>query len=784
MAPVDASASFEYARFAVGQPVPRSEDPGLLAGRGAYTDDLALAGQAHAWMLRSPYAHGRILAIDTAAARAMPGVLAIWTAADLDAAGYGELRSAPVGRNRDGTPMRETPHPALARDRVRFVGDPLAIVVAERRDQARDAAEAIGLEIDPLPAVTLGSAALAQDAPPLYDHVPGNLLLDFQFGDTAKVDAAFAQAAHVTRLDLRISRVVVSAMEPRAAVVAHDAATGRWTVHMGCQGVFGMRNALADVMKVAPEQIRVLTGNVGGSFGMKAGVYPEYICLLHAARALGRPVKWTEERSASFLSDQAGRDHEVRAELALDAQGHFLAVRLDAVGNMGAFPGNYAPMIPALGLQKNVIGVYRTPALEVKARAALTNTSPMGPYRGAGRPEGNYVMERLVDAAAHELGIDPVDLRRRNHIRPGDFPYAAPNEMTYDGGDFTALLDRAVAAADWDGFAARKAASAARGRLRGRGLAQYLEVTASSVKEMGGIRFEADGTVTLITGTLDYGQGHATPFAQVLADRLGIPFGRIRLLQGDSDQLLAGGGTGGSRSMMMSGSAIAHAAQKVIDAGKAAAAAVLEAAVADIEFVQGRFRIVGTDRAIGLLELAETLRRAPAPLPGAPASLDVAHVDGAVPSAYPNGAHVAEVEIDPETGVVVVDRYASVNDFGVIVNPMLVEGQVHGGVVQGLGQVLLENPVYDDNGQPLAGTYMDYAVPRAADAPMIGFASHPVPAKTNILGVKGCGEAGCAGAMPAVMSAVLDALRPLGVRDVPMPATRQTVWRAIRQAAG
>ncbi len=782
MAPVDAATSLEFARFAVGQPVRRSEDPRLLAGRGSYTDDLDLPGQAHAWILRSPYAHGVIRSIGTEVARAMPGVLAVWTATDLDAMGYGEIRSAPLGKNRDGTPMRETPRPALARDKLRYVGDPVAIVVAETRVQARDAAEAIELDVDVLPAVTSGSAALAAGAPVIYDQVPGNLQYDFRFGDEAKVAAAFAAAAHVTRLEMNINRVVVCAMEPRAAVVAHDAATGRWTVHMGTQGVFGMRAGLADVMKVPVEQIRVLTGNVGGSFGMKAGVYPEYICLLHAARALGRPVKWTEERQASFLSDQAGRDHEVTGELALDKDGNFLALRVASIGNMGAYAGNYAPMIPALGIQKNVIGVYRTPAIEVLARCAVTNTSPMGPYRGAGRPEGNYVMERLVDAAAQEMGIDPIELRRRNHIQPESFPYVAPNEMTYDCGDFGAVLDKAVAASDWHGFARRREESRARGRLRGRGVAQFLEVTAASVKEMGGIRFDADGGVTMITGTLDYGQGHATPFAQVLAARLGIPFDRIRLLQGDSDELLAGGGTGGSRSMMMSGSAIAHAAEKVIEKGRAGASAVLEAAVADIEFVDGRFRIVGTDRGIGLLELAGRLRSGERLPEGTPDSLDVRHVDGAVPSAFPNGCHVAEVEVDPETGVVEVVRYDSVNDFGTIVNPLLVEGQVHGGVAQGIGQALLENPVYDENGQPLAGSYMDYAVPRAGDLPMIGFASHPVPAKTNILGVKGCGEAGCAGAMPAVINAVLDALRPLGVRRIDMPATRQAVWEAISRA--
>ncbi len=782
MAPVDAASSLEFAKFAIGQPVPRSEDPKLLRGRGQYTDDVNLAGQAHAWILRSPHAHGTIRKLDVVAARAMPGVLAVWTAKELEPFDYGTIKCQPVGTNRDGTPMRLPARPALSGDKVRFVGDPVAIVVAETRDQARDAAEAIELDVATLPAVTSARAALAAGAPEIFADVPGNLQFDYHYGDTAKVAEAFKRAAHVTRRELVISRVIVSAMEPRSAVIGYDKASERWTVHIGCQGVFGMRGNLAEIMKVPPEKLRVISGSVGGSFGMKAAVYPEYISLLHAARALGRPVKWTEERSQSFLSDQAGRDHEVVGELALDAQGNFLALRVTAIGNLGAYLSSYAPMIPGIGIVKNAIGVYRTPLIEVATRCAITNTSAIGAYRGAGRPEGNYIMERLVDAAATEMKIDPIELRRRNHIRPDQFPYAAPNDMSYDSGAFSALLDQVVAVADWHGFATRKAESRARGKLRGRGLAQYLEVTAASVKELGGVRFEADGSVTLITGTLDYGQGHASPFAQVLASRLGLPFERIRLLQGDSDELIHGGGTGGSRSMMMSGSAIVGAADKVIEAGKQIASVALEASVADIEFVRGQFRVVGTDSAVGLLDLAAKLRGGMKLPAGVPATLDVTHLDGAVPSAFPNGAHVCEVEIEPETGVVEIVRYSSVNDFGVVVNPLTVEGQVHGGVVQGLGQILFEQTVYDEAGQPIAGSYMDYAVPRAADTPSIGFVSHPVPATTNALGVKGCGEAGCAGAMPAVMNAVVDALAELGIKDIVMPATRERVWQAIRGA--
>ncbi len=631
--------------------------------------------------------------------------------------------------------------------------------------------------------MTDAKAALQPGAPVLYDGVPGNLACDFHYGDSDKVAAAFARAAHVTRLPIVNNRIVVCAMEPRSAIAAYGAEDGRWTLHVGCQGVFGLRASLAkDILNVPPEKVRVLTGNVGGSFGMKAQPFPEYVCLFHAARSLGRPVKWTDERSESFLSDLQGRDHEYMAELALDAEGHFLALRIEAYGNLGAHLAAVSPLMPTGNLLKNAVGVYRTPLIEVSSKLAFTNTVPISAYRGAGRPEGNYVMERLIDAAAAEMAIDRIELRRRNHIQPAEMPYQTPVGTTYDSGDFTTLLDRAIDVADWRGYDARKRASAARGKLRGRGIGSFCEVTAPPMKEMGGIRFEADGTVTIITGTLDYGQGHASPFAQVLHEKLGVPFERIRLLQGDSDELIAGGGTGGSKSMMASGAAIVEASEKVVERGKQIASIVLEAAVADIEFASGTFTIVGTDRAVSLMDLAEQLRgglKLPAEIPP---TLDVKHVFDAAPSAFPNGCHIAELEIDPETGTVAIDRYATVNDFGTIINPLLVEGQLHGGVVQGIGQALMERTVYDADGQLLTGSYMDYAVPRAPDVPNFTFVSHPVPAKTNILGVKGCGEAGCAGSLPAVMNAVVDALSPYGLTHIDMPATPHRIWQAIAAA--
>jgi carbon-monoxide dehydrogenase large subunit len=767
-------------RFGIGQPVRRQEDPILLTGKGRYSDDVSLPGQAHAVMVRSPYAHGVIRGIDIAAAGAMPGVLGIYTAAGI--AAYGTLRCTLPFKHRDGTDMVAPERLALADGKVRFVGDPVALVVAETRAQARDAAEAVMLDIDMLPAVTEASAAAAPGAPTLYDGWPGNVVLDFHFGDQAAVADAFARAAHVATLPLRNNRIVVCAMEPRAAIASWDAAEEKFTLQLGCQGVFGLRAQMAGIMRVPVERMRILTGNVGGSFGMKASAYPEYIPMLHAARELGRPVKWADERSGSFLSDQHGRDHEVTGELALDADGNFLAVRLTAFANMGGYMATVAPLMGTGNFVKNVQSNYRTPLIEVATKCVVTNTTPVSAYRGAGRPEGNYFFERLIEEAARISFIDAVELRRRNHIAPDAMPYKAASGSVYDSGAFTTVLEKALAASDPAGFAARKAESAARGKLRGRGIGNYLEVTAPPAKEQGGLRFEKDGTVTIITGTLDYGQGHWSAFAQVLHDKLGVPFERIRLLQGDSDELVAGGGTGGSKSLMASGAAIAEASALVIEKGRLAAAHVLEAAPADIEFARGRFAIAGTDRGIGVIELAAALRASDALPEDVPSTLDVRHVFDQAPSAFPNGCHVAEVEVDPETGVVAVVRYTSVNDFGVIVNPLLVEGQVHGGVAQGIGQAILESVRYSDDGQILSGSFMDYAIPRARDVPPIHFAPHSVPARTNPLGAKGCGEAGCAGSLPAVMNAIVDALRPLGVTHLDMPATPERVWAAIAGA--
>ena len=773
--------SFALMKFGIGQPVRRTEDPMLVRGEGCYTDDIKLTGEAYAVMVRSRIAHGVIKGVDTTAARNMPGVLGVYTGADL--AAYGTLKCIVPFNNRDGTPMKRPPRPALATDKVRFVGDPVAFVVADTVLHAKDAAEAVEVEIDALPAVVRPEEASRPGAPLIHDEAPGNVALDYHFGDSEKVAAAFDRAAHVTRLKLSNSRVVVNAMEPRAAIGIHDPASGRFTLHAPSQGAFGMRGNMAEILKVEPKQVRILTGHVGGSFGMKSAPFPEYVCVLHAARALGRPVKWTDERSGSFVSDSHGRDHDLTAELALDADGTFLALRITNFGNMGGFLAQVAPMPSTLNTVKNVQSVYRTPLIEVSTKCMFTNTSHVSAYRGAGRPEGNYYMERLIDAAAAEMGIDRVELRRRNQIRPREIPIKTASGSTYDSGDFPGVLKHALEVADVKGFARRKRESRKRGKVRGLGIGSFLEVTAPPSKEMGGIRFEADGTVTIITGTLDYGQGHAAPFAQVLSDKLGIPFERIRLLQGDSDELLAGGGTGGSKSIMHSGTAIVEASAKVIDQGKQIASHVLEAAAADIEFAQGRFVIAGTDRAIGIMELAEKLRSGLNVPEGVPSTLDIRHVsDGPGASTYPNGCHVCEVELDPDTGVIAVVKYSSVNDFGTVINPLIVEGQLHGGVIQGIGQALMEMTVYDEDGQFLTGSFMDYALPRASDSPEVAVVDHPVPATTNVLGVKGCGEAGCAGSLTSVMNAIADALTEFGVPHMDMPATPYRVWRAIQDA--
>ena len=770
-------------KYGVGQPVRRKEDDTLVRGKGRYTDDFNLPGQAHAVVVRSTHAHGIIRSLNTDAARAMPGVLGAWTGKDLDAAGYGPFTCGLPLKSRDGSPLLQTNRQPLATDKVRFVGDPIAFVVAATLAQARDAAEAVEVDIEPLPAVTDPEEAAQPGAPLLYDHIPNNVALDYHYGDMEKVNAAFASAAHVTKVDIENTRVAVVSMEPRVGLASYDKTTERYTLQVPTQGVAGNRANLAKNLKVPNEKVRILTANVGGSFGMKNINYPEYMCILYAAKALGRPVKWLDERSTSFLSDSHGRAQKIHAELALDADGHFLAAKLSGYGNLGAYITGVAPGPLSLNTGKNFSSVYRTPLMGVDIKTVLTNTTLMGAYRGAGRPEANYYMERLIDRAADEMGINRLTLRKRNFIKPNQMPFPASSGVTYDSGDFQAVFNKALEISDHENFTKRKKESKKAGKLRGIAVGSYLEVTAPPSPELGKIVFDPDGSVQLITGTLDYGQGHATPFAQVLCAQLGVPFESVKLVQGDSDIVHTGNGTGGSRSITATGQAIVESSKLVIEKGKRAAAHMLEASEADIEFADGSFTIAGTDRSIDIMELAKRLHDGKVP-DGVPDTLDVDHTSEVVPSAFPNGCHVAEVEVDPDTGVVQIVRYSAVNDFGTVINPMLVAGQLHGGVVQGIGQALMEQVRYDESGQPITGSLMDYALPRAEDVPNMTVGDHPVPAKSNPLGTKGCGEAGCAGSMSTVVNAVVDALSDYGIKHIDMPLTPERVWRAIQDAKG
>ena len=765
-------------KFGIGQPVPRTDDPKLLTGRGRHADDHSVAGQCHAFFVRSTVAHGRIAALDTSGAVAAPGVLAVCTGEDLRRDGVRDIPCAVAIRSRDGSEAIVPSRPALAVDQVKYAGDPVAAVVAETLEQARNAAERIVLEIEARPAVSDAVTAAQNGASPVWNDAPDNICLDFHLGDEDAVRRAFADAVHITRLALTNTKISVNAMEPRAAVAEYG--NDRFTLTVGTQGVTGYRNAMANVFGVDGDKMRVVSREVGGSFGMKGATYNESVALLYAARRLGRPVKWTADRSESFLSDHPGRASTLELELGLDADGNFLGLRVDGVGDLGAYVTAMGALPATTVTSRNIISVYKTPAISYNVRCVFTNTVPTGPYRGAGRPESKFFLERLIDKAAAETGRDRIELRRRNMIAPDMMPHETPVGLTYDSGEFEALMDEALERADYAGYEARKRVSANAGKLRGIGIVPYLENTAPPGTELADIRFEDDGTVTLVTGTKDFGMGHATPFAQVLSSRLGIPFERIGIAQHDSDEMSAGaGGSGGSRSIIATGGAIVECSDAIIDNGKKLAGHVLEAAVEDIEFADGAFSVTGTDRRIDIMALAARARAADLP-EGVPSSLSAKVRHDTHPSSFPNGCHIVEVEIDRDTGWARVDRYTVVDDFGVMINPPIVEGQVHGGIMQGIGQVIGENTVYDDEGQLLTGTYMDYAMPRADEVSHIDFSTRPVSCKTNPLGVKGCGEAGNGGSFPAVYNAIMDALDGNGGRELGIPATPHRIWQALR----
>jgi carbon-monoxide dehydrogenase large subunit len=772
-------------KFAAGQPVRRFEDIPLTTGRGRYVDDIALPGQAHGYVLRSPMAHARIAALDATAARAMPGVLLVLTGADATAAGLGHLPCAVPLKSRDGAPRHDTPRPMLASDVVRHVGQPVAFVVAETLNQARDAAEAVAVDYDPLPAVVDARAALAPGAPQLFAHIPGNQVFDWDNDqcDFAATEAAFAKAAHVTTLELVNNRVVVSSMELRNAIADYDAAADKATLYTATQGPHFVRDPLADaVFKLPKEKLRVVTPpNVGGAFGMKAFVYPEQALVVWAARTLRRPVRWQSDRAEGFVSDNQGRDNLTRAELALDASGRFLGLRVSSVANLGAYLTHAGPMIPTRGTDM-VCGLYTIPAIAVNVKGVCTNTVPVCAYRGAGRPEASYLIERLVDLAARELGMAPDAIRRINLIKPAALPYTGATKVTIDSGEFERVMDLCMARAEWAGFAARRQGSAARGRLRGIGMATYTERCGGGFAETASIEFKGD-RIELVMGNQEYGTGLVTTYKQLVSDRLGIDADRIDVVMGDTDRTPAGL-TGGSRALSVGGTALHEAARLVVDKGRALAAHLLEAAVADIEFGDGLFRIAGTDRTIDLFALAAAAQDGARLPPGLAPGLDQTYTQVPAANTFPNGCHIAEVEIDPDTGIVDVARYTIVDDFGAVLNPLMLEGQVHGGVVQGIGQALHERTVYDDDsGQLLSGSFMDYALPRADNLPFFSFAMHNVPCTANALGVKGAGEAGAIGAPTAVINAIVDALAPrTGLRHIDMPATPQAVWNALHPA--
>ncbi len=772
-------------KFGVGQSARRLEDPHLVQGLGRYSDDVSLPRQVYGVVVRSPHAHARIRSVDVKKALAAPGVLAVLTGADLAADGIGDLPTDKNRKRRDGSPAFPTPRPALARGRVRHVGDPVAFVVAETPAGAADAAERVHVDYEPLPVVALTAEATRPGAPAVWDEAAGNVAFVWEAGKREAVAAAFAGAAHVTKLDFVVTRVAPAPLEPRGAVGEFDRRTGRHTLHTGIQAPHGLRTLLAEqVLKVPQSHLRVVTGEVGGSFGMKSGVYPEHVLVLWAARRLGRPVKWTSDRREGFVTDEHGRDNVSTAELALDAGGMFVGLRVAITLNVGAYltPRSAGPGTNNVG---GVAGVYTTPAIHVQTTGVFTNTTPTGPYRGAGRPEATYAIERVIDLAAGELKIDPIELRRRNLIPSSAMPFKTGLVFTYDCGDFARGLDMALSMAEHKTFPDRRAQARRRGRLRGFGIANPIEVAGgpyTSVNpDTAEVRVNADGSVTVFAGSTSMGQGNETAFAQIVSERLGVPPARIRVLWGDSDALGAGRGNGGSGALSVGGSAVLRASDKIIERGRRLAAAQLEAAVEDVVFRDGKFSVAGTDKGVAFAAVARAAYQPKPPGGGEPGfSETAAFTPPAV--TFPNGCHVCEVEIDEATGAVSLERYSVVDDVGRIVNPMLVKGQIHGGIAQGVGQALFEALVYDRGGQLLTGSFMDYAMPRADDLPSFDVDSFEVPTQVNPLGAKGVGEAGTVGALAALLNAVNDALAPLGVRHLDMPVTPERVWRAMSEA--
>ncbi|MGH8679719.1 MAG: xanthine dehydrogenase family protein molybdopterin-binding subunit [Burkholderiales bacterium] len=763
------------AKFGIGQAITRREDQRLLTGSGQYVDDLVLPNQAYVAFVRSPHAHARIVSIDSKSAKALPGVAAVFTGADLRSDGIGPIPINPGLKRADGKPMTAPPYYPLAVGEVRFVGEAVAAVIAQTRLQAEDAAEQVQVEYEELPVVVTIDAATAVGAPQIWPDAPGNIAAQTRFGDKKACDEAFAKAKHVIRLSLYNQRLVPVSMEPRGSVAEFDKKSGRITLHTSCQNPAGLQKTLAEeVLKVPAKSVRVRVGDVGGGFGMKTQLYPEDSVCAYAARKLGRPVRWQASRSEEFLAGNHGRDQTNRAELAFDAEGKILGLRIEIVGNVGAYGSGPGTVIVVAVGPKVITGVYHVPALDLRGTAVLTNTNLVGAYRGAGRPEAIFLIERLMDKAASEMDMDPAELRRRNLIQPGQMPYTSPMGEKFDSGNFPHMLKRILEHSDWAGFSKRREESRARGKLRGRALSTFLEWTGAMFEEAVNLHVQADGKVMVYTAMQAMGQGIETSYIQIIAEKLDVDPERIVIVQGDSD-IAQGFGSMGSRSLYIGGSAMMSASNETIEKGKQLAAEALEAAAPDIAYANGRFTVAGTDLGIDLFELAgkQPEKRI--------AISTLQKVDG--PS-WPNSCHVCEVEIDPETGVTEIVRYTTVDDVGRVINPLIVAGQVHGGIAQAVGQALMESVRYDpQTGQLLSGSLLDYCVPRADDLPSIStFTDETTPCKINPLGAKGVGELGTVGGTPTVINAVLDALRPLGVEHIEMPATPERVWRAIREA--
>ena len=758
------------ARFGASRSQKRLEDDRLLVGKGLFSDDREFPGVAWLVVVRSPYAHAKIASVELKEATKAPGVIAVWSMAELRAGGVGHIPFPPLFKRADGSPMAAPPRTPLAEGKVFYVGQPVVAVVAQTRVQAQDAAELAAVEYEELPCVVDSRRAVEDDAPLVWEKASGNIAAETRYGDAAATEAGFRSASHVTEIELHNQRLNAMALEPRCCIGVHEA--GRTTLYTQNQTPTAARELLGAAFGAKPQQYRVVNGDIGGGFGMKTGLTPEDVLVCYAAKKLGRPVKWRAERAEEFLAAHMARDQHYRAALALDAEGRILALRMEMLANLGAVPVGSSAMIPLAMVAKVATSAYRIPAVDYRIKGVLTNTMATGAYRGAGRPEGNYLIERLVEKAARELGIDPAEMRRRNFLQPEDFPYKTHAGETYDAGEFARMLERALELADWQGFAERKRQSRRRGRLRGRGLSTYLEWTGAVPTETVDIEVSAEGTVSVYSGTQAMGQGLETTYAQLVMELLGIPAAAIRIVQGDTDRA-NGVGSVGSRSAFVGGSAVVAAGRKVIVECRQLAAEALEAAPADIEFRGGRLHIAGTDRSIGLAELAA---RQPS------RAVRVSATETPSTPSWPNGAQVCEVEIDPDTGEVEIAALASCDDIGRIINHAIVEGQIHGGIAQGVGQALYEQVLYEpESGQVVSGSLMDYCVPRADELPAIVNAfDETVPCKTNLLGVKGCGEIGTIGAVPAVVHAVLDALEEHGVRHLEMPLTAEKVWRALR----